>query len=315
MIPTTMDPPEHRPWRMLLNDNLSPRAVRKVEADIRMIAVELIEAVRAEGHCDFIAAYAAILPIRIFLKIVDLPTTDAPRLKWLSDQITRPDGSISLKDTVAEFHAYLGTIVDTRLGTDRQDMLARMINTPVNGQPMSRFDALQLCTQILIAGLDTVVNFLGFAMLHLATHPAQRDRLVADRSLIPAAVNELLRRYPIVTIAREARHDMRVAGVDVQAGDMIVTPTVLHGIDARANDHPFDVDFDRRNAEHSSFGVGHHRCPGAHLARTELVISIAEWLGRVPDVRLAPEAEVRFSGGIVGCVNELPLVWSAGHAE
>lgn len=310
MIPTTIDPPEHRPWRMLLNDNLSPRAIRKVEGDIRGIAVDLIEAVRADGGCDFVTAYANILPIRIFLKIVDLPVSDAPRLKWLSDQITRPDGSISFQDTVAEFHNYLGGVVDVRIGTDRDDMLSRMINGLVEGRPLTRHEALQLCSQVLIAGLDTVVNFLGFAMHHLATHPDQRDRLAAEPGLIPEAVNELLRRYPIVTIGREVRHDISFGGVALKAGDMVMSPTALHGLDTRANDRPLDVDLKRRNAAHSTFGHGNHKCPGAHLARTELVISIEEWLKRVPDVTLAPGAEVTFSGGIVGCVDTLPLIWS-----
>jgi cytochrome P450 len=311
MIPTTIDPPEHRPWRLLLNDNLSPRAIRKVDADIRAIAVDLIEAVRGDGGCDFIASFASILPIRIFLKIVDLPAADGPRLKWLSDQLTRPDGSISFQDAVAEFHTYLGSVVDARLGTDRDDMLARMINGQVEGRPLIRHEALQLCSQILIAGLDTVVNFLGFAMLHLATHPEQRDRLAADPALIPTAVNELLRRYPIVTVGREARREMEFGGVMVMPGDMVITPTVLHGTDARANPHPLEVDFDRRNAEHSTFGSGSHRCPGAHLARTELVVSIEEWLRRVPDLALAEGASLRFQSGIVGCVETLPLVWTA----
>jgi camphor 5-monooxygenase len=311
MIPTTIDPPEHRPWRLLLNENLSPRAVRTVEADIRAIAVELIEAVRADGGCDFIPAFAHALPIRIFLKIVDLPAADAPRLKWLSDQITRPDGSISFQDTVAEFHAYLGGIVDDRLAHGGTDMLARMINARVEGRPLTRHEALQLCSQVLIAGLDTVVNFLGFAMLHIATHPAQRDRLIAEPALIPAAVNELFRRYPLVTIGREARGDTAFGGVMIKAGEMVMAPTPLHGIDPRANPRAFEVDFDRRQADHSTFGTGNHRCPGAHLARTELVISIEEWLARAPDLRLAPNAKLTFSGGIVGCLNTLPLEWSA----
>jgi cytochrome P450 len=175
---------------------------------------------------------------------------------------------------------------------------------------MSRHEALQLCSQVLIAGLDTVVNFLGFAMLHLATHHELRDRLAAEPALIPAAVNELLRRSPIVTIGREVRQDIAFAGVQLKAGDMVMAPTALHGLDPRANERPDEVDLKRREPAHSTFGHGDHKCPGAHLARTELVISIEEWLARVPDVTLAPGAEVTFSGGLVGCVDALPLVWA-----
>lgn len=311
MIPTTIDPPEHRPWRMLLNDNLSPRAIRQVEGDIRGIAVDLIDAVRGDGGCDFIPAFAAVLPIRIFLKLVDLPPEDAPRLKWLTDQVTRPDGTMSFADAVGEFHTYLGVVVDERFGSDRTDMFSRLINGRVEGRALTRHEALQLCSQVLIAGLDTVVNFLGFMMEWLATHPAERDRLAANPSLIPQTINELLRRFPIVSIGREARTDLRFGDAEVRAGEMVIAPTVLHGIDMRAHDRPLEVDIDRRDPNHLTFGTGDHKCPGAHLARTELVISLEEWLARVPDVRLAPGAEVTYGGGIVGCLTTLPLVWGA----
>ncbi|MFS0736741.1 cytochrome P450 [Sphingomonas sp. 1P06PA] len=311
MIPTTIDPPEHRPWRMLLNDQLDPRAIRRVEDQIRSIAVDLIEAVRADGRCDFIAAFASQLPILIFLKLVDLPAEDAPRLKWLTDQITRPDGSISFQDTVAEFHAYLDGVVSERRGTDRDDMFSRIINGRVEGRALDQHEALQLCSQVLIAGLDTVVNFLGFMMHHLATHPAERDRLAADFSLIPAAMNELLRRYPIVSIGREARTDLEFGGVTVKAGDMVIAPTVLAGLDERNDPAARTTDFDRRPPQHLTFGINHHRCPGAHLARTELVVSLEECLSRMPNVRLAPGTEVRYSGGIVGCLESLPIEWDA----
>lgn len=309
MIPTTIDPPEHRPWRLLLNATLDPRAIRQVERDIRAIAVELIEAVRADGACDFIAAFASQLPIRIFLHLVDLPAEDAPRLKWLTDQITRPDGTISFQDTVAEFHAYLDGIVASRRGTDRQDMFSRMINGTVDGRPIEQHEALQLCSQVLIAGLDTVVNFLGFTLHHVATDLPLRDRLAADPSLIPAAVNELLRRYPTVSIGREARTDLMFGGVAVKAGEMVIAPTVLAGLDERHDPATRQVDIDRRPPVHLTFGTGHHRCPGAHLARIELVISLEECLARMPGVRIAPGARLRYAGGIVGCLLSLPLVW------
>ncbi len=309
MIPTTIDPPEHRPWRSLLNGTLSPRAVRAIERDIRAIAIELIEEMQPHGRSDFIADYAHVFPIRIFLRIVDLPAADAPRLKWLTDQITRPDGSISFADTVAAFHDYLGTVVDRRMGGAGNDMFSRLVNGEVEGRRLTRHEALQLCSQVLIAGLDTVVNFLGFALLHLATHPDHRSALAADRTAIPGAVEELFRRYPIVTIGREVRRDMDFGGVRLRTGEMVIAPTVLHGMDERANSRPLDVDFDRRRAEHASFGRGHHMCPGAALARAEMRISLEEWLARIPEFSLAPDAEIRFSGGIVGCVEALPLVW------
>ena len=296
---------------MLLNGEFSPRAIRRVEAEIRGIAVELIERVRAVGACDFIADFAGILPISIFLRIADLPAADAPRLKLLTDQITRPDGSMSFQDAVQGFHDYLGAFVDERLGGDRDDMLSKMINGTVDGRALTRHEALQLCSQVVIAGLDTVVNFLGFMMQWVAENPAERDRLAAEPTRIPQAINELLRRFPMVSIGREVKADIDFGGVRLRAGEMVIAPTVLHGIDARTHDRPEIVDIDRRRPpEHLTFGTGDHKCPGAHLARTELVISLEEWLARIPDVRIAPGAAITYDGGIVGSLKTLPLVWT-----
>lgn len=310
MIPTTIDPPAHRPYRMLLNDSLSPRAIRAVDADIRAIAAGLIDAVAADGACDFITAFAERLPIEIFLNIVSLPKSDAPHLKRLADQITRPDGTMSFADAVQGFYDYLEPTIAARRGGTGEDMITRMVNGQVDGRALTDREALQLCAQILIAGMDTVVNFLGFVMLHLARTPEHQAALRDDPALIPAAVDELFRRFGIVTIGREVRADMEFGGVTLKAGEMVICPSQLHGLDARVHAEPERVDFHRPSAEHSTFGNGNHKCPGAHLARTEVKITIEEWLRRIPAFAVRPGAEVRFSGGIVGCVQSLPLVWT-----
>lgn len=309
LIPTTIDPPQHRPYRMLLSQSLSPRAIGAVETEIRGIAAGLIEAFRSQGHCDVIADYAERLPIEVFLKIVDLPSTDAAIMKQWTDATTRPDGTMSFEDAIGAFFDYLKPVIAERRGSDREDMLSRMINGRIEGRELSEREALQLCAQILIAGLDTVVNFLGFVLLHLTESPSHRAELIADPSLIPAAVDELFRRYPIVSIGRTVRQDINFGGVELKAGEMVLCATALHGLDERFNERPLAVDYRRPKSDHSTFGQGHHKCPGAHLARTEVRITIEEWLKRIPDFRLAEGAEVRMSGGIVGCLKSLPLVW------
>jgi cytochrome P450 len=309
MIPTTIDPPAHRPWRMLLSESLSPRAIRAIEPDIRATAARLIDAVRADGGCDFIPAYAERLPLEVFLAIVGLPMADAPRLKRLADHITRPDGSMPFQEAIQGFYDYLEPVIDARRGGAGADMLSRMMNGTVDGRPPTRRETLQLCGQVLIAGLDTVVNFLGFAMLHLARDPALQGRLRAAPADIPKAVDELFRRYGVVTIGREVRADMEFGGATLKAGEMVMCPSPLHGMDPRANPRPLDVDLDRVDARHSAFGQGAHKCPGAHLARVEVRVTLEQWLARVPAFGLAPGARPRFAGGIVGCVLNLPLRW------
>jgi cytochrome P450 len=314
MIPTTVDPPLHQRYRTLLNDGLAPRTVGRMESQIRAAAIALIDAIVADGHCNFTAAYAEIFPLQIFMGLVDLPAADIPKLKHWADQTVRPDGSMPFEVARQNFCDYLDPYIEARTGGEGADLISRMINRPIEGRPLSRAEALDLTVQIMIAGLDTVVNFLGFAFLFMARHRSHREQLVADPALIPAAVEELLRRFPIVTIAREVKHTLEFGGVVLHQGDMIVIPTPLVGTDQRLNERPLEVDFRRPVAQHATFGHGRHLCPGAHLARLELRVSIEEWLARIPDFAIAPGAQVRFSGGIVGVVESLPLVWPAAPA-
>lgn len=316
LLPVTIDPPEHRPFRILLNSGFSPRTIRRAEPGIRAIAIELIEAMRPAGQGDFIAGYSTQFPVRVFLRMADLPVQDAPMLKHWSDQMLRPDPATDWGEDISGwrrgirlFREYLEPYVLERRGSDREDLLTHIINGDIDGRPISHDEAMQMTVQVVLAGLDTVVNFLGFAMLHLARHPEQQAELVADPTLIPAAVEEMLRRFPIVTMAREVRHDMVYDGVQLKKGEMIATPTILGGIDERANRCPMDVDFHRTSREHATFGNGPHKCPGAFLARAEIQITLEEWLARIPAFGVAPGHEVRFSPGGVAVVDALPLVW------
>ena len=309
LLPLSLDPPDHAPFRKLLTSGLSPQAVSAVEGRIRALTVGLIEGFKSRGECNFTHEFAEQLPIRIFMQIVDLPETDMPRLKYLADQFTRPDGSLEFADVRRLFHEYISPLVSARRGGQGTDMLSRMINGEVNGRALTDEEAANLCIQVLVGGLDTVVNFMGFVMLFLAEHPAERAALAAQPSNIRIAINELARRFPLVVVGREVRADMNFEGAQLKQGEMVVAPTPLHGLDASENPNPLQVDFARPEARHSTFGAGSHTCPGAHLARTETRILLEEWLARIPDFRVAPGFRVQYTGGIVGSVNELRLVW------
>jgi cytochrome P450 len=169
---------------------------------------------------------------------------------------------------------------------------------------------LMQCKHVFIAGLDTVVNFLGFLMLFLARNPDYQRQLADEPSGIPAALEEFVRRFGVVSIARMATRDVDFHGARIKEGEMMLIPTVLHGLDERENRDPLRVDFARTGARHSTFGQGPHHCVGAHLARAELRITLEEWLARIPRFALAPDARIESQSGIVGCVRSLPLVWT-----
>ena len=313
LLPTTLDPPDHRVYRSIINPSFMPKRVHEIEHTIREVAAGLIEDVRADGRCNFTTAYAEQLPVRIFLALVDLPMADAPRLKYLSDQVVRPDGAMTYAEAMSAFSDYLAPHIEARRAKPGSDMLSNIINARVDGRELSHEERLNLCIQVLIAGLDTVVNFLGFMMLFLAQHTGHQRALAANPGLIPAAVEEFLRRFGVVTIGRLITRDLEFHGAALKQGEMIVLPTALAGLDERENAAPMQVDFARKAARHSTFGQGVHHCVGAHLARAELRITLEEWLKRIPEFSLAPGTQIEMQGGIVGCVHAVPLVWPVAY--
>lgn len=310
LIPTTIDPPAHRPYRVLLNAQLAPSAIRGMHDHIRATAIDLIESLQPAGHCDFTADYAGIFPIRLFMQIVGLPMADVPRIKLWAESMTRPNPKMPFEEARAAFFAYVGPIIAARRTAPGEDLISRVITADMDGRVLDDDEALSIITQVLIAGVDTVVNFLGFVMLYLARDKQARDTLAAvDSRAVMAATHELFRRFGLVTIARIVREDMEFHGVQMKAGDMVCVPTQVHGLDDRINACPMQVDFARARPRHSAFGSGPHMCPGQELARAEVAITIEEWLRRIPDFRVAQDADTRCSGGIVGQVNRLVLEW------
>ena len=315
MIPTTLDPPEHRPFRNIINPAFTPKRIHGIESKIRSIAVDLIEAVRNSGACNFTSCYAEQFPIRIFLALVDLPMTDAPKLKRLSDQIVRPDGSMSYPGIMKAFADYLAPYIDSRRASPGEDLLSDLANAKVNGRALDFDESINLISQVLVAGLDTVVNFLGYLMIHLARNPQDRRTLAARRELLPQAIEEFMRRYGLVSVSRLVTRDIEFHGVPLKKDDLILLPSMLHGLDERENADPMKVDFTRTRHRHSGFGQGTHHCVGSHLARAELRITLEEWLSRIPEFRLAADEPVECIGGIVGCVRAVHLVWDSRVGE
>jgi camphor 5-monooxygenase len=307
--PTTLDPPVHGPYRALLNAGLSQKAVREMEPEIRALVVKTIESFYARGQCEFISEFAEILPISIFMRMVNLPVDDVRFLKPWADQINRPDGSMEPDEVMRRFADYLRPFVRARHDKPGADLLSQIVTGLVNGAPLAEGDAIELCTQVLIGGMDTVVSFMGFMMIFLARNPAHRRQLLEEPGLIRPAVDEFLRRFPIVQNGRLVVSDYEFSGVTMKAGDVVIMPGVLHGLDEREYANPLAVDFHRKKGAHSTFGNGAHHCPGATLARAELRITLEEWLARIPNFQIMPGQQPVTQGGIVGCVQKLPLQW------
>lgn len=311
-IPQSLDGAKHADFRMLLTGLLGPKAVNRMEADVRAQAVALIDEIAPRGACDFTMDYAGVLPVRIFMTLVDLPLEDADYLVAINEHIIRPHGEMGVVEANEKLNDYLRKPVLERLGAGGTDMLSRMINGTVEGgRHLTEDEAVNMAKLVLQGGIDTVSNLLSFSMHFLAASPATRARIIANPSVIPTAVEEMIRRFPVICTARLVKDDVDYEGVSLRAGDALVMPNAVHALDPRENDDPLAVDLDRAERAHSAFGQGVHRCPGAYLARLEARVTITEWLRRIPDFRIAADKAVRYRGGVVATVETLPLVWEA----
>jgi cytochrome P450 len=314
-IPQSLDPPEHQPFRMLLNGMLGPKPVMQLEGEIRALAVSMIEEIRGKGGCDFTNDYAYVLPVAIFLKLVDLPIEDRKLLQELNNSIIRPQAAtMSVEEATRRLNDYLRGPVEQRLGGDGKDMLSQMINGRVFGRRLTSDEALNMAKLVLQGGIDTVSNLMSFAMRFLAENPDHRHELTQNLELIPAAVEELVRRFPVTVQARTVNRDITYAGVEMKEGDAVILGSLVHGLDERENEQPLVCDFHRSKREQSTFGQGIHRCPGAALARLEVRITLEEWLARIPDFELAA-SDIRCRGGLVGGVISLPLRWDVASTR
>lgn len=254
------DPPDHTAFRQLLAPALSPRAISALEFYARDLTVSLIEGFHARGECDFIAEFSQHMPIGIFLTMAGLPQEDREWLLPFADLCTR---SPEAKEQLAAFNRvveYVSEKIRERSGKRGSDLISLITNGEVGGRVLSFDEAVGLCSLVMFAGLDTVVSSLGFFMRHLALHPGHRRRLAAESGLIPMAIEEMLRRYGIVTMARQVTQDLVYKGVQMREGDMVLLPTLLYGLDERKFERPLEVDFDRPNKVHLAFGAGAHRC-------------------------------------------------------
>ena len=308
-LPGTADPPEHRFYRALLNERLSPEVVAQMAPTVRHHAATLAERLRAKGSCDFATEFSEPLAITVLMSLMQLPMEHVPMLHGWSALMSRPTGELDFAQGKQNFLDYLAPVIDARRGGSRTDLISFLINTQIDGRTLSRHESLQFCFLVLFGGLDTMAQFLSYAMLHIAEDAENRHTLVADPSMIPNAVEELLRRFPVVTVAREVTHDIEFEGASLAEGDMIVAALPLAGIDDRPNACPMTVDLSRKRREHATFGGGAHRCPGNHMARLQIRVMLEEWLSRIPEFGVAPGEKVEFVSGITASVRGLPFVW------
>jgi camphor 5-monooxygenase len=314
-VPNRMDPPEHTPYRGVMDQSLGLRRVRAMESSVRKVAADLIDSLAAKRSCDFADDFAGIFPIRVFMALADLPLEDAPRLRKLARQMTHAEGETpaeraqSMEQATQQFHDYISPLIDARRKSPGTDVISEFVNCQIDGRPIERDKAMGMLTLLLLAGLDSVTSFLTMVMHHLGNHPEIQQALADRPEAIQRSIEEFFRRFPLVAVARMISQDVQRDGVTLKSGEMIVLPTALHNLDERENDEPWALRFDRTRISHSTFGEGPHRCAGLHLARLEATITLQEWFKRIPRFSVTTPTKITQHAGIVGIIEGVELTW------
>jgi len=321
LIPLSVDPPRHVKYRKILDPLFAPKQMDAAEADITARVNHFMDAFADRGHCNFTDEFATPFPSSVFLGLMGLTWEELDTFLRLKDGILRPrgaDGNILIdpqervavaRSTGEEIYAYFNGILDQRAAHPEDDILTRFLHTEIDGERLTREEILDICFLFLIAGLDTVTDSLTCFYAFLAEHPAHRKAIAEDPSVIPNAVEELLRwESPVPGVPRMATRDAELCGHAVAQGSLVNVSVGSANIDAVEFPDAFDVRFDRDVNRHLAFGGGVHRCLGSHLARRELRVTLREWHKRIPDYELAPGVELVYMPGLRS-VENLQLVW------
>jgi cytochrome P450 len=305
--PITSDPPEHRPARMVLLPPFTPDAMKKLEPRARALASELIDKFIGRGSADAAVEYAQEIPVRLIAHMLGLPESDGDLYrKWikmiLEDGIT--DVNIAV-EAIGEMTHYFMGYVNERAEKPGDDLISYLLKARTNGQPLAPENVIGSLRLLLIAGIDTTWSGIGSCIWHLATHPEDRRHLVREPQLMPTAIEEFLRAYAPVTMAREVVKETQINGCTFKVGEMVLLSFPAANRDPEMFPDADKVIIDRKENRHAAFGLGIHRCVGSNLARMEMTVAVEELLKRIPDFRLG--GKVTWSEGTVRGPRQLPI--------
>ncbi|HET9895523.1 MAG TPA: cytochrome P450 [Streptosporangiaceae bacterium] len=308
--PITSDPPFHHHARRLLLPAFTKMAISKYEPATRAFCHSLIDAFQGEDIADAAVGYARQIPIRVIAEMLGFPLEDGPQFREFAEHklegINVPEEKRVTR--MSALYYYLLAQVHDHLGDPRDDLTTFLINTELDGRKLSASHVVGTMALLLIAGIDTTASAIGSSLWHLATHPDDRERLRAEPGLLPTAMEELLRAYAPVTMARLVSGDLRFRGVDMKAEDWVLLSFPAANRDPDQFDRAGEVVLDRQINRHAAFGIGIHRCLGSHLGRMELRVALETWLERIGDFSVADPDGVTWSSGQIRGPRTLPLL-------
>ena len=308
--PINLDPPDHTKFRAPLNSQFSPRAMLARKEEVRTLANTLIDAVIEQGHCDFIVDIAEPLPVQVFLKIMGLPLDRQEEFRRLVHEFLAPQtGPMDMVTRMRNVADAMTDVFEARRVDPQDDVISLLWKTEIDGQPMTMNLMEDFGVLLFIAGLDTVINGMGYGIRHLAANPDLQAKLRAEPKLIVEAAEEILRRYTFTVPTRRVAKDVELGGWSLKENERVMLYLPGADLDSREFSSPDEYDLKRENKVHIAFGVGPHRCLGSHLARIELQVIYEQILSRLPTFRLDDDKPAKFHGGNIIAIDSLPLRW------
>ena len=307
--PITSDPPFHADARRLLLPAFSPQVIAEWEPEIRRLCNELIDNLEGLDVVDAAVQYAQNIPVYVIARMLGLPLEDSDYFRDTVHLVLEEIGA-EFGDRRAGFEkldAYLEKHVQDHIENPKDDLIGFLLNAKIYDQPLSPTHVVGTIILLMVAGIDTTWSSIGSSIWHLAHHPSDLARMVAEPELLPTAIEELLRAYAPVTMARIVSQDAEIGGCPVKQGDSVLLPFPAANRDPDVFENADTVIIDREVNRHVAFGLGIHRCLGSNLARLELRIAVEVFINRFPKFELADPGAVTWSLGQVRGPRKLPV--------
>lgn len=309
--PITSDPPFHALARRMLLPAFSPKAVKALEPMTTELCQQLLDGLAGRSEVDAATEYAQHIPLKVIIGMLGFPLEDAELFRRFIHMVLEDVGASPEERTAqlegGEIEQYMNAQIEDHRLHPRDDLTSFLLEAELDGQKLAPEHIRGTMVLLMIAGIDTTWSAIGASIWHLATHPEDRARLVAEPDLLPVAMEEFLRAYAPVTMARLVAKDTELGGQHLQEGDWLLLPFPSANRDATAFPDSDRVVIDRQDNRHAAFGLGIHRCLGSNLARMELRVALTEWLARYPTFELVDPAAVTWSTGQVRGPRSIPV--------
>jgi cytochrome P450 len=313
--PISADPPEHYWTRRLLLPHFSPKAVEKHRQFTQDLCDRLIDGFIADGQADAAGDYAQQIPPRVIAHMLGIDEDRVDEFTYwvrcvLELGLTKPELRVQYREVIRQF--FRDTVAERAQtpakndGTD--DLITALVNAvDPDGNPIDHEIVVGMCNLQLVAGIDTTWSSIGSALWHFGTYADDRDRLVAEPGLLSMAIEESLRFYSPVTMAREVIETVEYNGITMEPGDKVLMNFPGANHDPEIFENPDEFIIDRERNRHIAFGSGIHRCAGSNLARMEMEIALRTWMDRIPEFEVSAPDEVTWAGGQVRGPRFLPV--------